>query len=199
MKKVELQPSMKLLPPPEGHCRICAVKHEPAMPHNAQSLFYQMRFKMRYGRDGTWADAAAHCTNEMRAYWAKELAIKGVWTQLPEGVAVIAEPIDSQEPAVETTEFEELLDEYVEHLTSEFAPTRMDKIAAARAMVVKAYSQLSGWYKLLEAAADQLKKDVLLAAEELETDWADLEKHGLTAERLDRIKQYLKDTGQESA
>lgn len=96
-KTVEVMPlgSMKkLLPPPEGHCRICAVKHEPELPHNAQSLFYQMRFRMRYGRDGTWADALAHCTPKMQAFWKKGIQLKGAWTQPPEGVEVISEPID---------------------------------------------------------------------------------------------------------
>ena len=87
--------SMKLLPPPDGHCRICAVKHEPEMPHNAQSIFYQVRFKMRYGRDGTWADAAAHCPAELAEVWREKLEeLGGKWTSPPEGIDVIVEPID---------------------------------------------------------------------------------------------------------
>ena len=85
---------MMLLPPPDGHCRICAVMHEPDMPHNAQSLFYGMRFKMRYGRDGTWADAIAHCTPEMQSYWIQGLTDRGAWSEPPAGVEPIAEPID---------------------------------------------------------------------------------------------------------
>ena len=86
--------SMMLLPPPDGHCRICAVKHEPDLPHNAQSLFYQMRFKMRYGRDGTWADALAHCDETIQGWWITALREKKAYTEPPEGVAPIAEPID---------------------------------------------------------------------------------------------------------
>ena len=88
------QGSMKLLPPPEGHCRICAVDHQPEMPHNAQSIFYGMRFKMRYGRDGTWADAIAHCDIDMRLHWEKHLRELGAWSEPPEGVDPISEPID---------------------------------------------------------------------------------------------------------
>lgn len=86
--------SMMLMPPRKDHCRICAVKHEPDVPHNAQSLFFQMRFKMRYGRDGTWADAIAHCSEPVKEHWERELKIAKVWTQPPDGVEVIIEAID---------------------------------------------------------------------------------------------------------
>jgi hypothetical protein len=93
--KVEQRGVLKLLPPAEGKCRICAVDHEPHFPHDAQSLFYQMRFRMRYGRDGTWADAAAHCPRQMRAAWRAMMEERGfAWTAPPEGVDAIAEPID---------------------------------------------------------------------------------------------------------
>lgn len=93
--QVEPGPKPMLLPPPEGHCRICAVKHEPHVPHNAQSLFYQMRFQLRYGRPGTWADATAHCDPEIVEFWREQLAEHGgVWSEPPDGVATIAEPID---------------------------------------------------------------------------------------------------------
>ena len=86
---------MMLMPPEEGKCRICAVEHEPEMPHDATSLFYGLRFKMRYGREGTWADATAHCTPEMRAEWKALIPEHGGrWTEPPEGVEPISEPID---------------------------------------------------------------------------------------------------------
>ena len=95
MDVIEIDPkAWKLLPPPESHCRICAVKHEPEMPHNAQSLFYGMRFRMRYGRDGTWADAVAHCPEDVREAWVQELRRMEAWTEPPAGVDVISEPID---------------------------------------------------------------------------------------------------------
>lgn len=83
-----------LLPPPEGHCRICAAKHEPHEAHNAQSIFYQMRFRMRYGRDGTWADAIAHVDERQWKFWRKLLGDAGAWTEPPPGVEPIAEPIE---------------------------------------------------------------------------------------------------------
>lgn len=85
---------LMLLPPAEGKCRICAVEHEPNEPHNAQSLFYGMRFKMRYGRDGTWADAIAHCTYDVQEHWERELRAANAWTEPPQGVTPIEERID---------------------------------------------------------------------------------------------------------
>ncbi len=85
---------MMLMPPKEGHCRICAVAHEPELPHNAQSLFFAMRFQMRYGRQGTWADAIAHCSDEMQDLWRQALKEMGAWSEPPAGVEVISEPID---------------------------------------------------------------------------------------------------------
>jgi hypothetical protein len=70
-----------LLPPSPDVCQICAVKHEPAKPHDATSLFYNCKFKMEYGRYPTWLDAIAHCPREIRAAWKKELKIRGEWTE----------------------------------------------------------------------------------------------------------------------
>lgn len=92
-RNIEIAKPM-LLPPPDGHCRICAVKHEPEQPHNAQSIFYQIRFKLRYGRDSTWADAIAHCDELAQNHWKKSLVDKNAWTEPPNGVAPISEPID---------------------------------------------------------------------------------------------------------
>lgn len=85
---------IKLLPPAEGHCRICAAQHDPTQAHNAQSLFFQTRFRLRYGRDGTWADAIAHCPEHIQRYWIGALRHIGEWSEPPVGVAPIAEPID---------------------------------------------------------------------------------------------------------
>lgn len=85
---------MMLLPPLEGHCRICAVKHEPHVPHNAQSLFYRVRFQARYGRAGTWADAISHTSEQVQQLFIRGLREKNAYTEPPEGVAPIAEPID---------------------------------------------------------------------------------------------------------
>jgi len=84
-----------LLPPAEGLCRICATDHQPQEAHHAVSLFYGMRFRMRYGRAGTWADAVAHLPVELREAWRKAVERSGFrWTEPPEGVDPISEPID---------------------------------------------------------------------------------------------------------
>ena len=89
-----VQGVMMLMPPPEGHCRICAMKHDPNVPHNGLSLFYGMRFKMRYGREGTWADAIAHCDEQTQEFWKLRLIERGAWTEPAEGIDPIKEPID---------------------------------------------------------------------------------------------------------
>lgn len=59
-------------------CQECATKHDPRMPHNQQSLFYQYDFYGKHGRWPTWKDAMEHCTPEMKAAWTKALAERGV-------------------------------------------------------------------------------------------------------------------------
>lgn len=63
---------------PDGTCPMCAVKHEPEMPHNKDSLCYQYKFYDQHGRWPTWADAMAHCTPEVKAVWRRELEARGV-------------------------------------------------------------------------------------------------------------------------
>jgi hypothetical protein len=84
-----------ILPPKPGHCSVCGVAHEPAIPHNAQSLYYQYAFYGEFGRWPTWADAVAHCSDEMQALWTLELHRLGAWSE-PEG-APIAQPYSKQE------------------------------------------------------------------------------------------------------
>lgn len=67
-----------ILPPKPGTCPTCAVNHDPAMPHNRDSLYYQMRFQQQHGRFPTWGDAMAHCTDEVKAVWMDELLKRGV-------------------------------------------------------------------------------------------------------------------------
>jgi len=62
----------------EGQCPECAVVHDAEQPHNQQSLFYQYSFREKHGRWPTWADAMAHCSPEVKAFWVKELATFGV-------------------------------------------------------------------------------------------------------------------------
>lgn len=61
----------------KGTCLMCGVAHAPEMPHNQQSLTYQYKFYDQYGRFPSWADAMAHCPEEVKAYWKKELEKRG--------------------------------------------------------------------------------------------------------------------------
>lgn len=79
--------TMMLMPAAPGTCPMCAVKHKPADPHNQQSMFYQMRFKMAHGRWPTWADAVAHCPSSVQVMWEMELRRMSAWSA-PDGVPV---------------------------------------------------------------------------------------------------------------
>lgn len=63
---------------PPGTCPECATVHDPQLPHNRDSLAYQYKFYDAHGRFPSWADAMAHCTDEMKAYWTQELEKRGV-------------------------------------------------------------------------------------------------------------------------
>lgn len=58
--------TMTILPAAPGLCAACATDHDEHTPHNYWSLFYGMRFKAKYGRDATHADAIAHLSAEYR-------------------------------------------------------------------------------------------------------------------------------------
>jgi hypothetical protein len=62
-----------LLPPAPDLCQWCAVKHDAAAPHNQQSMYYRMKFQAINGRPPTWSDAMAHCAEDVRALWRKEI------------------------------------------------------------------------------------------------------------------------------
>jgi hypothetical protein len=62
----------------EGQCPECATVHDPALPHNQQSLFWQYSFREQHGRWPTWEDAMSHCTPEMKLQWTRALAEHGV-------------------------------------------------------------------------------------------------------------------------
>lgn len=74
-----------VMPPPADCCQICAHKHAPDQPHNAQSLYYQTTFAGMIGRTPTWADALAHCADDVRTFWEKELRRMKVWSEPPRG------------------------------------------------------------------------------------------------------------------
>jgi len=70
--------SMMLLPPRKDVCQECAVDHDVESPHNPQSLYYQMKFKMEHGRGATWTDAMAHCTDQVKVHWTEALRRHGI-------------------------------------------------------------------------------------------------------------------------
>jgi len=87
----------KMLPAKRGTCSMCATKHRENEAHNLQSLFYGMRFLMKWGRDATWQDAVAHLQPEQQRQWllvAMEMyRTNGLtWTALLPDVDPIAEP-----------------------------------------------------------------------------------------------------------
>lgn len=61
-----------------GKCKVCATEHEKEFPHNLLSLHYQYVFYDENGRWPTWTDAMAHCTEEIKTIWKKELEQRGV-------------------------------------------------------------------------------------------------------------------------
>ena len=71
-------------------CPVCLFKHRDDEPHNCGSGYYQSMFELAYGREATWADAAAHCSPLVWQFWFKELVARGLWTAPPEGCDVVA-------------------------------------------------------------------------------------------------------------
>lgn len=66
------------LPPAPRLCRICAIDHPPEQPHNPQSFYYQHHFNQGHGRLPTWADALAHCSDEIKTPWLDFLGRLGI-------------------------------------------------------------------------------------------------------------------------
>jgi len=64
---------LRMLPPAPGMCQWCATEHDPADPHNQQSLYYQMKFKEIKGWWPTWTDAMAHCEPLVQRAWRQGL------------------------------------------------------------------------------------------------------------------------------
>ena len=89
MNVIEMKP-MRLLPAKPGTCIQCASNHEPGLPHNAESLYYQMRFQMEHGRSATWADACAHLSDTIREEW--KAAMKSLGREFTVTASPIAEP-----------------------------------------------------------------------------------------------------------
>jgi hypothetical protein len=86
---------MLFLPPPPDTCPICATKHAAADPHNALSLYYLYRFYGLRGRWPTWADAVAHCSDQIRGAWQQALRDRGAWSQPSDGEPIADPPAES--------------------------------------------------------------------------------------------------------
>lgn len=61
-----------------GTCPECGVAHDPNQPHNRDSLTYMYRFFDKHGRFPSWADAMAHCSADVKAFWRAQLTARGV-------------------------------------------------------------------------------------------------------------------------
>lgn len=73
-----------LLPPPPDACQVCERKHEPNLPHDAQSVYWHVRRQMDGEPPPTWDDALAHVSDEMHLALCVELLKHGV-TVAPRG------------------------------------------------------------------------------------------------------------------
>lgn len=63
-----------LLKPGFDKCQECGTEHIPELPHNWQSLYYQMKFYQEHGRFPTWEDAMSHCDEDIKQRWTEEMA-----------------------------------------------------------------------------------------------------------------------------
>lgn len=79
MNIIEKSGSFRLLKCAPNLCQECAIAHRPDEAHNAQSLYYQMTFRLTHGRFPTWRDAVAHCKEPVRILWQTELERLGAW------------------------------------------------------------------------------------------------------------------------
>lgn len=67
-----------IMPPSPGKCPVCAAEHDPNTPHDAQSLYYRMKFLQKKGRFPSWKDAMAHCDGETQRVWGEALKARGI-------------------------------------------------------------------------------------------------------------------------
>lgn len=54
-------------------CSECGSQHSPSQPHDPAKKIYRQRFVEKNGRFPTWEDALAHCTDQTKDLWRKEL------------------------------------------------------------------------------------------------------------------------------
>ena len=77
-KMNENMEEIKVVPPFPGSCPICATVHKPEEPHDRDSIYYQNLFRRKHKRFPTWTDAMSHCTETVKAEYAKRLAQRGI-------------------------------------------------------------------------------------------------------------------------
>lgn len=70
--------AMMLKNPAPGLCPMCARKHDEDWPHDRDKLYYQYKFYDEHGHWPSWADAMAHCSDEVKDYWKEQLAVRGI-------------------------------------------------------------------------------------------------------------------------
>lgn len=78
VKVIDLAKEGILLPCAHNVCQECAVDHDPKMPHDQQSLYWQYKFYQQNSRWPTWEDALSHCTPEVQDYWRDSLKKRGI-------------------------------------------------------------------------------------------------------------------------
>jgi hypothetical protein len=82
-----------LVAPAPGACEVCAVAHDPAEPHNPESLYWSAKRQIEGKPAPTWADALAHVEDPLRQAWVDALAERGVTV---EGEAYIEVPAEDE-------------------------------------------------------------------------------------------------------
>lgn len=64
--------------PAPGCCPECGRKHDADWPHERDKLYYQYKFYDEHGYWPSWADAMAHCSEDVKAYWKQQLEAYGI-------------------------------------------------------------------------------------------------------------------------
>lgn len=59
-------------------CEACGRKHNPREPHDRDSMIYCIHFNRKHGRNPTWHDAMAHCSDMVKELWTKQLQERGI-------------------------------------------------------------------------------------------------------------------------
>lgn len=70
---------------PPGACPHCGIFHDPRMPHELGSRYYQGRFFAHYARRPTLADAMAHCSEPVQTAFVAMWSAVGAWPTIPPG------------------------------------------------------------------------------------------------------------------